>query len=214
MYGRSASQRGSSGTCSISENRNTRLRLEKEKRLVTENLRPPHSHLRSPALAVLAGWHLHQSAHIVLQAVAVSLCPPSASCWRSSVYPSGTLPSPSGAAFKRTIYHFNNQFSVRLLHDTHTHPTRLSSKTRWPGKGTQGTSLPSLAEATSRPSDTTTATVWTRCHDGAKASRAEDQLESISMNVFCIENESSKPKWLMQDGTNTTEEPRRHSTDS
>ena len=75
--------------------RNARLRLEKEKRLVTENLRPPHSHLHSPALAALAAWHLHQSAHIVLQAVAVSLCPPSASCWRSSVYPSGTLPSPS-----------------------------------------------------------------------------------------------------------------------
>ena len=74
MYGRSASQRGSSGTCSILGSRNTRLRLEKEKRLVTENLRPPHSHLRSQSLAVLAGWRLHQSAHIVLQAVAVSLC--------------------------------------------------------------------------------------------------------------------------------------------
>ena len=133
---------------------NTRLRLEKRKSLVTDNLRTPHSHLHSPALA---GWRLHQSAHIVLQAVAA----PSASCLRSSVSPSGTLPSSASwavvllfsfppaptfvcDALRRIINNFQNQFSVRLLHGTHIPCLFLAN----PGKITPGRSLPSLTEAT------------------------------------------------------------------
>ena len=45
-------------------------------------------------------------------------------------------------------------------------------------------SCPRWFVKTSRPSDTTTAPVWTRCHDSAKASQAEDQFESTRMEVF------------------------------
>ena len=48
---------------------------KKKKHQVTENLDTARSNLHLPDLAVLVRWGLHQSAHIVLQAVAVGLCP-------------------------------------------------------------------------------------------------------------------------------------------